>query len=125
VGVNPLWELDEIIRRRGKPRMIVSDTCKEFTSNAMPAWTTAGDVNWHFIASDCPTAACWQTARRGKPMQNGICEAFNGRWDTSRLQPMPKRSPQRMIDGATLTSSADHPLLNRRNRANLTKGPWR
>ena len=59
-------ELDEIIRRRGKPGMIVSDNGTEFTSNAMLAWTKTADVNWHFIAP-------------AKPMQNGICEAFNGR----------------------------------------------
>jgi putative transposase len=46
--------------------MIVSDHGTEFTSNAMLAWTQAAGVVWHFIAP-------------GKPMQNGICEAFNGR----------------------------------------------
>jgi putative transposase len=30
-------ELDEIIRRRGKPQLIVSDNGTEFTSNAMLA----------------------------------------------------------------------------------------
>jgi putative transposase len=59
-------ELNEIIRRRGKPSMIVSDNGTEFTSNAMLAWTKTADVSWHFTAP-------------GKPMQNGICEAFNGR----------------------------------------------
>jgi hypothetical protein len=32
----------------------------------MLAWTQAANVAWHFITP-------------GKPMQNGICEAFNGR----------------------------------------------
>ncbi len=32
----------------------------------MLAWAQASRVEWHFIAP-------------GKPMQNGICEAFNGR----------------------------------------------
>ena len=59
-------ELDAIIHRRGKPCMIVSDNGTEFTSNAMLSWTQAAGVIWHFIAP-------------GKPMQNGICEAFNGR----------------------------------------------
>lgn len=58
--------LDEIICRRGRPGLIVSDNGTEFTSNAMLAWTKAAGVDWHFIAP-------------GKPMQNGICEAFNGR----------------------------------------------
>jgi putative transposase len=58
-------ELDAVIARRGKPSLIVSDHGTEFTSNAMLAWAQANRVNWHFIAP-------------GKPMQNGICEAFNG-----------------------------------------------
>ena len=46
--------------------MIVSDHGTEFTSNAMLAWAQERRIAWHFIAP-------------GKPMQNGICEAFNGR----------------------------------------------
>src|SRR5690606_16905527 len=38
----------------------------EFTSNAMLVWTEDAGVPWHFIAP-------------GKPMQNGICEAFNSK----------------------------------------------
>ena len=59
-------ELDAILARRGKPNLIVSDPGTEFTSNAMLAWAQTSRVEWHFIAP-------------GKPMQNGICEAFNGR----------------------------------------------
>jgi putative transposase len=59
-------ELDALIARRGKPGLIVSDHGTEFTSNAMLAWTQRTGIAWHFIAP-------------GKPMQNGICEAFNGR----------------------------------------------
>ena len=59
-------ELAEVICRRGKPDLVVSDHGTEFTANAMLAWTQAAGVAWHFIAP-------------GKPMQNGICEAFNGR----------------------------------------------
>ena len=59
-------ELDAIIARRGKPDLIVSNHGTEFTSNAMLAWAQGSRVAWHFIAP-------------GKPMQNGICEAFNGR----------------------------------------------
>ena len=59
-------ELDAVVARRGKPDLIVSDHGTEFTSNAMLAWAQASRVDWHFIAP-------------GKPMQNGICEAFNGR----------------------------------------------
>jgi putative transposase len=59
-------ELTQLIEQRGRPEMIVSDHGTEFTSNAMLAWTQEQRIAWHFIAP-------------GKPMQNGICEAFNGR----------------------------------------------
>jgi putative transposase len=57
-------ELTALIARRGKPGLIVSDHGIEFTSNAMLVWSEETGVAWHFIA---PV----------KPMQNGICEAFN------------------------------------------------
>ena len=59
-------ELDAVVAWRGKPDLIVSDHGTEFTSNAMLAWSQERRIAWHFIAP-------------GKPMQNGICEAFNGR----------------------------------------------
>jgi len=59
-------ELTELIGRRGKPGMIVSDHGTEFTSNAILAWSNDHRVEWHYIAP-------------GKPMQNGFCESFNGR----------------------------------------------
>ena len=59
-------ELTELIQRRGKPAMIVSDNGTEFTSNAMLFWAQDNKIAWHFIAP-------------GKPMQNGFCESFNGR----------------------------------------------
>jgi putative transposase len=59
-------ELTALIARRGRPAMIVSDHGTEFTSNAMLGWTSEHRIAWHFIAP-------------GKPMQNGICESFNGR----------------------------------------------
>lgn len=59
-------ELNSLIDRRGKPALIVSDHGTEFTSNAMLAWSHESQIAWHFIAP-------------GKPMQNGICESFNGR----------------------------------------------
>ena len=59
-------ELDAIVAWRGRPDLIVSDHGTEFTSNAMLAWSQERRIAWHFIAP-------------GKPMQNGICEAFNGR----------------------------------------------
>jgi putative transposase len=59
-------ELTALVARRGRPAMIVSDHGTEFTSNAMLGWTSEHRIAWHFIAP-------------GKPMQNGICESFNGR----------------------------------------------
>ena len=59
-------ELAALVTRRGRPGLIVSDHGAEFTSNAMLEWTQATGIAWHFIAP-------------GKPQQNGICEAFNGR----------------------------------------------
>jgi putative transposase len=59
-------ELTDLIERRGKPGLIVSDNGTEFTSNAMLDWAERTGVAWHFIAP-------------GKPMQNGICEAFNSK----------------------------------------------
>jgi putative transposase len=59
-------ELTTLLERRGKPGLIVSDNGTEFTSNGMFAWSRDHDVAWHFIAP-------------GKPMQNGVCESFNGR----------------------------------------------
>jgi len=133
-------ELTALIKRRGKPGMIVSDNGTEFTSNAMFAWAQDNRVVWHFIAP-------------GKPMQNGFCESFNGRmrdellneslflgldhaqakitnwstittsgvriprWVISRRPPMPLTSPQHATGCATRTSSADRMLLHPRPTA--------
>jgi transposase InsO family protein len=59
-------ELTDLISRRGKPDMIVSDHGTEFTSNAILAWSKDHRVECHYIAP-------------GKPMQNGYVESFNGR----------------------------------------------
>src|SRR4029077_431837 len=47
-------ELTVLIKRRGKPGMIVSDNGTEFTSNAMFAWAQDNRVVWHFIAPGKP-----------------------------------------------------------------------
>ena len=59
-------ELTDLIVRRGKPGMIVSDNGTEFTANAILTWSKDHEVEWHYIAP-------------GKPMQNGFVESFNGR----------------------------------------------
>ena len=62
-------ELDRVAKLRGYPCMVVSDNGTELTSNAIPTWQQDRKVDWHYIA-------------RGKPMQNGFIESFNGRlWD--------------------------------------------
>lgn len=59
-------ELSTLVARHGRPKLIVSDNGTEFTSNAILLWAKQAGVEWHYIAP-------------GRPMQNGICEAFNGR----------------------------------------------
>jgi putative transposase len=58
--------LSELVERRGKPRMIVSDKGTELTCNAVLSWCSDHKINWHYIPP-------------GKPMQNGFVESFNGR----------------------------------------------
>ena len=65
-GRRVVRELTELIARRGKPGMIVSDNGTELTSNAVLAWCGELGVEWHYIAP-------------GRPMQNGYVESFNGR----------------------------------------------
>jgi transposase InsO family protein len=60
-------ELETVMTRRGKPGMIVSDNGTELTSNAILAWCAE-----HRIENGI-------TLPRGKPMQNGYIESFNGR----------------------------------------------
>jgi putative transposase len=79
-------ELAALVARRGRPAMIVSDHGTEFTSNAMLGWTSENRIAWHFIAP-------------GKPMQNGICESFNGRMRDELLnRPRPRPSRHRALD---------------------------
>ena len=59
-------ELDDVISRRGRPEIIVSDNGTEYTSNAILSWADDSKVGWHYIAP-------------GKPQQNGFIESFNGR----------------------------------------------
>lgn len=65
-GVRVARELDRLIERRGKPRMIVSDNGTELTSHAILRWQKERVVEWHYIAP-------------GKPTQNAFVESFNGR----------------------------------------------
>ena len=59
-------ELTDLISRRGKPGMIVSDNGTELTSNAVLEWCGDARVEWHYTTP-------------GKPTQNAFVESFNGR----------------------------------------------
>ena len=65
-GRRVVRELTDLLRRRGRPGMIVSDHGTEFTSNAILAWSEQWKIAWHYIAP-------------GKPTQNAFVESFNGR----------------------------------------------
>ena len=65
-GLRVARELDAIIRRCGRPKMIVSDNGTELTPNAILTWADDMQIGWHHIAP-------------GKPQQNGFNESFNGR----------------------------------------------
>jgi putative transposase len=65
-GARVARELDELIKKRGKPEQIISDNGTEFTSIAILKWSEEASIEWHYI-------------QPGKPMQNGTLESFNGR----------------------------------------------
>lgn len=59
-------ELDALVRRRGKPNVIVSDNGTELTSRAMLIWAAEQNIDWHYI-------------QPGRPQQNGYTESLNGK----------------------------------------------
>lgn len=59
--------LEALIQRRGQPEIVVSDNGPEFTSKAFDQWRHGRGLTHHFI-------------QPGRPMQNGTCESFNGRF---------------------------------------------
>jgi putative transposase len=65
-GLRVARELEALLARRGRPKMVVSDNRTEFTSNAILGFANRMQIDWHYIAP-------------GKPMQNGFIESFNGR----------------------------------------------
>jgi putative transposase len=66
-GLRVARELDRLIARRGRPKMIIiSDNGSELTSNAILAWAGQSRVTWHCIAP-------------GKLMQNALTKSFKGR----------------------------------------------
>ena len=59
-------ELDELIRRRGKPDMLVINNGTEITSHAALRWCQDSGVSWHDIAPS-------------KPIQSAFVSSMNGR----------------------------------------------
>ncbi len=82
-GLRVARELDDIVRRRGRPTIIVSVNGTEFTSNAILGWADETGVGWHYIAP-------------GKPQQNV----------RAALEPMAlQRSPSKASTAACGTNS--------------------
>ncbi len=65
-GARVARELDEVIARRGRPCMIVSDNGTELVSRAILGFCEETAIEWHDIAP-------------GKPIQNAFVESFNDR----------------------------------------------
>ena len=65
-GLRVARELDAIIMRRRRPRMVVSDNGTELTSIAILKWSQDRRIEWHYT-------------QPGKPTQNAFVESFNGR----------------------------------------------
>ena len=59
--------LDRLVAQRGTPELIVIDHGTEFARRVLDAWAYRNGIKLHFI-------------RPGKPMDNGHCESFNGRF---------------------------------------------
>ncbi|WLT30765.1 IS3 family transposase [Geothrix sp. PMB-07] len=59
--------LERIIDERGRPEILVTDNGPEFTSRIFDQWRHQQGIEHHLI-------------QPGKPMQNGTCESFNGRF---------------------------------------------
>ena len=59
--------LDRLIWLHGRPERIVLDNGPEFTGTALMEWSTKNNTFLDFI-------------QPGRPMENAICESFNGRF---------------------------------------------
>jgi len=59
-------ELEALVRRRGKPNVILSDNGTELTSRAVMQWAAEQNIDWHYITP-------------GRPQQNGFTESLNGK----------------------------------------------
>lgn len=60
-------ELEHLVNRRGAPEEIVLDNGPELRSQVLDQWANGHRITLRFIAP-------------GKPVQNAVCESFNGRF---------------------------------------------
>jgi putative transposase len=65
-GVRVVRELEQLVRRRGRPAIIVSDNGTELTSRAVLQWAAVQGIAWHYTTP-------------GKPTENGFTESLNGK----------------------------------------------
>ncbi len=63
-GLRVVRELDALVQKHGKPKMIVSDNGPELTGRAVLIWAAHNGIDWHYI-------------QPGKPQQNGYTESLN------------------------------------------------
>ncbi len=63
-GLRVVRELEALVQKRGKPKVIVSDNGPELISAAVLVWADAHKIDWHYI-------------QPGKPQQNGYTESLN------------------------------------------------
>lgn len=63
-GLRVVRELDLLVKKHGKPKVIVSDNGPELTSRAVLIWAAQNAIDWHYI-------------QPGKPQQNGYTESLN------------------------------------------------
>lgn len=63
-GLRVARELEHLVQRRGRPKVIVSDNGPELTSQAVSIWAMQHRIDWHYI-------------QPGKPQQNGFTESLN------------------------------------------------
>lgn len=129
-----------IIERDGKPGMIVSDNGTKYTCNAMLAWCRDNNIEWHFILPGKPMPNGFVESFNGRMLDEllkrtlffdlddarkklAACVSdYNDQRPHSALRCITPAayaaiSPQRTIGCATLTSSADRPLLPLRQPA--------
>ena len=108
-GLRVARELDCLVAKRGKPKMIVSDNGSEFTSNAILGWADRTRVEWHYIAPGKPLSAalrlpagheCGTASSRASPAASGTTCSMRR---CSHPCPLPWRA---WPDGVPITMAA-------------------